>query len=211
MPMSRWTRSRICRRCGAGTRASAAISGATRSTCAPKPFYSRPRWGSRAGWTSCCRTNAAASCSSSKRGRPMAACRSDSTAGRSTGTRHCLQRAGQTPPRIPAPPCCIVRRPAEPVATESGEWEYTFACENTSELREGDQILLSDGDPVTGAVVSGTVLRVDHRGITVWTPERIAHPRLLDRYGSDIVQLRTARNLWRWLEAEPRLRELVAR
>src|SRR5262249_10868330 len=54
----------------------------------------------------------------------------------------------------------------EPVATASGEWEYTFACANTSELREGDQILLSDGDPVTGAVVSGTILRLDQRGVT---------------------------------------------
>ncbi|MGZ3673562.1 MAG: AAA domain-containing protein [Ktedonobacterales bacterium] len=98
----------------------------------------------------------------------------------------------------------------EPAITESGEWEYTFRCENTSELREGDAVLLSDGDPVRGAVVSGTILHLSDKGVTVWTPERIASPALLDRYDSDIVHTRTVRNLWRWLDADPRLRSLVA-
>lgn len=99
---------------------------------------------------------------------------------------------------------------AEPMMTASGEWEYTFRCENTSELREGDAVLLSDGDPVRGAVVSGTILRLSDRGVTVWTPERIVKPSLLDRYDSDIVHTRTVRNLWRWLDADPRLRALVS-
>ena len=98
----------------------------------------------------------------------------------------------------------------EPRPTASGEWEYHFHCENTSELREGDAILLSDGDPIGGAVVSGTILRLTARGIVVWTPERIANPRLLDRYESDIVHTRTVRNLWRWLDADPHARALVA-
>jgi DNA replication ATP-dependent helicase Dna2 len=98
----------------------------------------------------------------------------------------------------------------EPAQTLSGEWEYRFRCENTSELREGDEILLSDGDPVRGAVVTGTLLRLTEHGVTVWTPEQIAHPRLIDRYASDVVHDRTVRNLWRWLDAEPRLRALVA-
>lgn len=98
----------------------------------------------------------------------------------------------------------------EPVITERGEWEYTFHCENTSELREGDAVLLSDGDPITGAVVSGTILRLSDGGVTVWTPERVANPSLLDRYDSDIVHTRTVRNLWRWLDADPHLRALVS-
>ncbi len=97
----------------------------------------------------------------------------------------------------------------EPRRTPTGEWEYRFACEQTSELREGDAVLLSDGDPVRGAVVSGSILAIDEHGVTVWTPERIANPRLLDAYKSDTVHDRTVRNLWRWLEVEPRLRELV--
>ena len=98
----------------------------------------------------------------------------------------------------------------EPERTENGEWRYTFACENTSELREGDAILLSDGDPVRGAVVTGNILRLNRRGVTVWTPERIERPALIDRYDSDLVHDRTVRNLWRWLDTEPRLRELVS-
>jgi DNA replication ATP-dependent helicase Dna2 len=98
----------------------------------------------------------------------------------------------------------------EPRQTERGEWEYTFVCEHTSELREGDAILLSDGDPVRGEVVSGTILRLTEHGLTVWTPERIAAPALIDRYESEITHDRTTRNLWRWLDAEPRLRALVS-
>ena len=103
-----------------------------------------------------------------------------------------------------------LRLAGEPRQTERGEWEYTFACEHTSELREGDAILLSDGDPVRGEVVTGTILRLSEHGLTVWTPERIADPALIDRYESEITHDRTTRNLWRWLDAEPRLRALVS-
>jgi DNA replication ATP-dependent helicase Dna2 len=93
--------------------------------------------------------------------------------------------------------------------TERGEWEYVFRCQNTSELRENDAVLLSDGDPIGGEAVTGTILSVSDGQVVVWTPERIVMPRLLDRYDSDIVHDRTVRNLWRWLDVEPRLRELV--
>ena len=39
-------------------------------------------------------------------------------------------------------------------------WEQTYRCVNTSELREGDEVLLSDGNPITGEVVTGTILSV---------------------------------------------------
>ncbi|HEV7130063.1 MAG TPA: AAA domain-containing protein, partial [Ktedonobacterales bacterium] len=97
----------------------------------------------------------------------------------------------------------------EPRATERGEWEYTFRCVNTSELREGDMVLLSDGDPIHGATVTGTLLAVTDRSVTLWTPEPIRQPALIDRYGSDIVHDRTVRNLWRWLGVAPRLRALA--
>ncbi len=96
------------------------------------------------------------------------------------------------------------------VPTGQGEWLQTFACENTSELREGDEILLSDGDPVTGEVVTGTILSISSEQVTTWTPELIAHPRLIDRYATSIVHVRTLQNLSRWLQADSHLRELVA-
>jgi DNA replication ATP-dependent helicase Dna2 len=97
----------------------------------------------------------------------------------------------------------------EPQLTESGEWQYTLRCDNRSELREGDPVLVSDGDPIHGATVTGTILSISDREVVVWTPEPITHPALIDRYGSDIVHDRTVRNLWRWLEVEPRLRALA--
>ena len=98
----------------------------------------------------------------------------------------------------------------KPEPDGKGEWRQTFRCVNTSELREGDEVLLSDGDPITGEVVTGTIVSISSQEVTVWTPELIAHPKLLDRYDINIVHVRTLQNLLRWLQADPYVRRLVA-
>jgi len=91
-----------------------------------------------------------------------------------------------------------------------GEWLQSFACDNQSELRKGDQVLLSDGDPIRGEVVTGTITDIGADFVTVWTPELIDNPCLLDRYDSDQVHIRTQQNLMRWLDVDAHLRDLVA-
>ncbi len=98
----------------------------------------------------------------------------------------------------------------KPEPTGQGEWEQVFLCTNTSELREGDEILLSDGNPITGEVVTGNIKHISAEHVRVWIPELIANPRLIDRYGSNIVHVRTIQNLLRWLHADAHLRDLVA-
>ncbi|TMC19988.1 MAG: hypothetical protein E6J34_14050 [Chloroflexi bacterium] len=97
----------------------------------------------------------------------------------------------------------------EPVVNKDG-WEQTFRCPNTSELRDGDEILLSNDDPIAGEVVTGTILKISSEHVTVWTRELITHPTLLDRYDNDIVHVRTQQNLLRWLQSHAHLRDLVA-
>ena len=101
-----------------------------------------------------------------------------------------------------------------PATIDRDGWTQTFLIENDeqnqSELREGDEILLSDGDPIKGEVVTGTIMSISAQEVTVWTRERIDSPRLLDSYDNDIVHVRTLQNLLRWLNAEPHLRDLVA-
>ena len=96
----------------------------------------------------------------------------------------------------------------EPVQQDDG-WMQTFDCDNQSELREGDEVLVSDGDPITGEVVTGTLLYVATKSVTVWMRERIEHPKLLDSYGSTTVHMRTLQNLLRWLDVDAHMRELV--
>jgi DNA replication ATP-dependent helicase Dna2 len=97
-----------------------------------------------------------------------------------------------------------------PVPTGQGDWQQTFACTNTSELRVGDEILLSDGDPITGEVVTGSLLGISSEEVTVWSPELITHPTLIDRYDINSVHVRTLQNLLRWLQTEHHLRSLVS-
>ncbi len=96
-------------------------------------------------------------------------------------------------------------------------WEQSFTCDNQSELREGDEILLSRNDPVKGEVVTGTIMSISAQAVTVWTRELLEEPItaddqiLIDSYGNDLVHVRTLQNLLRWLDVEPQhLRDLVA-
>jgi DNA replication ATP-dependent helicase Dna2 len=98
--------------------------------------------------------------------------------------------------------------PAEP--TGQGDWEQEFACVNTSELREGDEILLSDGDPVKGEVVTGMIKFISAERVRVWSPELIARPALIDRYETNLGHVRSVQNLLRWLQADIHLRDLVS-
>jgi DNA replication ATP-dependent helicase Dna2 len=77
-------------------------------------------------------------------------------------------------------------------------------------LRVGDEILLSDGNPITGEVVTGSILGISSEVVTVWSPELITHPTLIDRYDINSVHVRTVQNLLRWLKADPHLRSLVS-
>jgi DNA replication ATP-dependent helicase Dna2 len=96
-------------------------------------------------------------------------------------------------------------------------WEQTFSCDNSSELREGDEILLSRNNPIRGEVVTGTIMKISARSVAVWTRELLesqfkANDRIvIDSYGNDLVHVRTLQNLLRWLDVESQhLRDLVA-
>ncbi len=89
-------------------------------------------------------------------------------------------------------------------------WKLVFSCNNTSELRKGDEILLSNGNPISGEVVTGTIMSISSEQVAVWTRELIEHPVLIDRYDNDLVHIRTLQNLLRWQQATAHQRDLVA-
>ena len=96
----------------------------------------------------------------------------------------------------------------QPIVEKDG-WQLVFSCKNTSELREGDEILLSNGNPISGEVVTGTIMVISSERVSVWTRELIEHPVLLDRYDNDLVHVRTLQNLLRWQQATAHQRDLV--
>ncbi|MBE3560305.1 MAG: AAA family ATPase [Ktedonobacteraceae bacterium] len=100
--------------------------------------------------------------------------------------------------------------PLGAAVVEKDGWQQSFRCQNSSELREGDEILLSSGNPISSEVVSGTIMAVHPEEVTVWTRELIARPALIDRYDNDLVHVRTLQNLLRWLQCEPHRRDLVS-
>lgn len=93
---------------------------------------------------------------------------------------------------------------------ENDGWSQRYRCTNTSELREGDEVLLSDGSPITGEVVSGTIMAISSEQLTIWTRELISHPWLIDRYENDLIHVRTLQNLFRWQNVSTHLHDLVA-
>ncbi len=90
-----------------------------------------------------------------------------------------------------------------------GQWSYRFRCRNASELRAGDAVLLSDGDPIRGDVAVGTLALTGADYIEVVARAPVACPRLVDRYDSGEAQDRMLRALDAWVEGPPRTRALL--
>ena len=90
-----------------------------------------------------------------------------------------------------------------------GRWCYRFACYNQSELRAGETVLVSDGDPIRGDVVIATLTAVAEAHVEVIAPEPIAYPMLIDRYLSGEALDRTIRGLHAWLGAPAEVRTLL--
>lgn len=101
-------------------------------------------------------------------------------------------------------------QPVGQPAVDKDGWKLVLSCNNTSELREGDEILLSNGDPISGEVVTGTIMSISSEQVIVWTREQIRHPVLIDRYDNDLVHVRTLQNLLRWQQATVHQHDLVA-
>ncbi len=96
-----------------------------------------------------------------------------------------------------------------PVETARREWIYRLQCANSTELREGDEILVSDGDPVRGEVVSGSVISFGKDEIVALLRENHPNPVLVDRYNVDIMSQRMMQNLTRWLHTDDRRKDLL--
>jgi DNA replication ATP-dependent helicase Dna2 len=103
----------------------------------------------------------------------------------------------------------IIEQIGDAIPTTRHEWNYRFRCDNTSEMRENDEVLISDGDPINGQIVSGAILKASSDEVVVWARERIVNPRLIDRYSADVNSQRMLGNLMRWLHVDDRLRALV--
>ena len=90
-----------------------------------------------------------------------------------------------------------------------GRWCYRLAVSNGSELRVGETVLLSDGDPVRGEVAVGTLLQVGAEMVEVAALEAVGNPQLIDRYDNGEALDRTVRALHAWLRAPAATRALL--
>ncbi|HXT36825.1 MAG TPA: AAA domain-containing protein [Chloroflexota bacterium] len=90
-----------------------------------------------------------------------------------------------------------------------GAMRYRLGCRNESELKSGDLVLLSDGDPVRGATTVATLLEVGATEILLVAREPIGQPRLVDRHQSSTPHDRTLRGLHGWLAAPRAVRDLI--
>jgi len=93
----------------------------------------------------------------------------------------------------------------------TARWLYTLSCRNRSELRPGDRVLLSDGDPVRGEVVGATVQQVADGALVVSAADQLAGaPRLVDRYETPEAVERALSTLYTWLaQTTPEQRTLL--
>jgi DNA replication ATP-dependent helicase Dna2 len=97
----------------------------------------------------------------------------------------------------------------EPTMSAEGHLRYQLRCRNESELKSGETVLLSAGDPIRGEAAIGTLVEVSSGEIVVTTQEPVSCPVLVDRYQTSTPHDRTLRGLDAWLSAPDRMRDIV--
>jgi DNA replication ATP-dependent helicase Dna2 len=105
----------------------------------------------------------------------------------------------------------------EPEPTDDGRFRYEFSADNQSELRAGDWVLVGAGE-LDGQVIRAEIAAIRQQEDTpgrsrigLLVSERLRNPRVIDRNESADALDRSFEALYRWLQAEDRLRALVRR
>ncbi len=80
--------------------------------------------------------------------------------------------------------------------TEDGVTTFIFSCENKSELREGDIVLLSDAKVVSNPVITGVISRITENIVEIETRAAITKINSIDVYYNDISYRRQQRGLF---------------
>ena len=84
-----------------------------------------------------------------------------------------------------------------------------FSCTNESELREGDIVLLSNGDVLSGSVSTGIISRISLHSVEVETRAKVHDVTTLDLYSIDVGFRRQQRGLFNILFKRNNFRDLI--
>ncbi|HVA89213.1 MAG TPA: AAA domain-containing protein [Chloroflexota bacterium] len=111
--------------------------------------------------------------------------------------------------RVAAGTAIEVRAERERSPEADGRVRYRLECRNESELKSGDLVLLSDGDPVRGEATVATLVELGATELVLLAMEPIAVPRLVDRHQTSTPHDRALRGLHGWLSAPQSVRDLL--
>ena len=93
--------------------------------------------------------------------------------------------------------------------TEKGRTQLLFSCDNSSEIREGDIAILSQGDVLKDNVSTGIVSRIDNNSIEIETTTTIDEISVVDLYSIDVGFRRQQRGIFNVIFKRNNFRQLI--
>ncbi|MBY8999831.1 MAG: AAA family ATPase [Candidatus Heimdallarchaeota archaeon] len=92
---------------------------------------------------------------------------------------------------------------------EDGSTKLIFSCENKSELREGDIIVLSKGSITKASVITGSISRITKNSLEITTRAVSESISVVDLYSLDVGFRRQQRGLFNLLFRRNNFREII--
>ena len=93
--------------------------------------------------------------------------------------------------------------------SENGNTKLLFSCDNKSEIREGDIVVLSDGKVLHGPITTGVVSSVSNTSIEVDTRTIGGKMSVLDLYSIDVGFRRQQRGLFNLVFRKKNFRDII--